>query len=158
MELPRLSPIASQYLPLLQTANPVAVVDDGGENIPFSPAILLSPDGKALALGLEQERTRAGRGLVRALWFNGTVTAFFRGNTGAIRLTAQPWKCHITGGLFRQVLDRYRSERPGGDLSVVWELHPVKWEETEEEVPVPVSQELLSEAEVHLELLRPEAP
>lgn len=155
MELPRLSPIAPQYLPLLQTGNPVAVVDDGGEDIPFSPAILLSPDGKALALGLEQERTRAGRGLVRALWFNGTVTVFFRGNTGAVRLTARPWKCHITGGLFRQALDRYRSERPGGDLSVVWELHPVKWEETEEQFPVPVSQEILSEAEIHLELLRP---
>lgn len=155
MELPRLTPIAPQYLSLLQTANPVAVVDDGGENIPFSPATLLSADGKALALGLEQERTRAGRGLVRALWFNGTVTIFFRGNTGAVRLTARPWKCHITGGLFRQVLDRYRSERPGGDLSVVWELHPVKWEETAEPIPVPVSQELLSEAEIHLELLRP---
>ena len=155
MELPRLTPIAPQYLALLQAGEPVAVVDDGGESFPFRPAILLSPDGAVLALGLEQERTRAGRGLVRALWFGGTVTLFFRGKEGAVRLTARPWKCHITGGLFRQVLDRYRGEHPGGDLSVVWELHPVKWEDTAEQPPRPQPQDLLSEAEVHLELLRP---
>ena len=155
MELPRLTPILSQYLPLLQAGEPVAVVNDGGEEFPFCPAILLSPDGASLALGLEQERTRAGRGLVRALWFNGTVTLFFHGEKGTVRLTARPWKCHITGGLFRQVLDQYRGAHPGGDLSVVWELHPVKWEETAEQPPVPAPQKLLSEAEVHLELLRP---
>ena len=128
MELPRLTPIPSQYLPLFR-GEAVAAADDGGEAFSFRPAILLSPEGKTLALGLEQERT--------------------------VRLTARPWKCHITGGLFRQVLDRYRAERPAGDLSVVWELHPVRWEETAERPPVPMPQELLSEAEVHLELLGP---
>lgn len=157
MELPRLTPIPSQYLPLLQ-GETVAVADDGGEEFPFRPAILLSPDGASLAMGLEQERTRAGRGLVRALWFNGIVTIFFSGAEGTVRLTARPWKCHITGGLFRQALDRFRDVQPGGDLSVVWELLPVKWEETQEEPPVPVSQALLSEAETHLELLRPAKP
>ena len=154
MELPRLTPIPSQYLPLFR-GEAVAAADDGGEAFSFRPAILLSPEGKTLALGLEQERTRAGRGLVRALWFGGTVTLFFPREGGTVRLPARPWKCHITGGLFRQVLDRYRAERPAGDLSVVWELHPVRWEETAERPPVPMPQELLSEAEVHLELLGP---
>ena len=159
MERPTFAPMPPETAALLPVWNKAVVqAQDLEGSLSFSCPVVTSQNGSTLLLGLTQERTAAGRALVRALWFDQPVSLWLPDESDWVQLTARAWKCHITGGLFRQALDRFRDVQPGGDLSVVWELLPVKWEETQEEPPVPVSQALLSEAETHLELLRPAKP
>ena len=112
---------------------------------------ITSLDGKSLVLGLPQERTQAGRGLIRALNFAQDVTIW----AGDMKITARPWRCHITGPVFRAMLDRLRARDPKGDLAVVWELQPLNWGSADQAAPVPQEPTLFSEPEVHLDLLQP---
>lgn len=156
MNLPVLQPMAPRLLTLLEADSPkIAQVSDSGAPFSFICPLLYTPDGKVLLLGLEQERTQAGRGMVEALWFDKPVVLWLSGGPQACRLTTRPWQCHITGERFRQALDRFRQAHPHGDLLAVWELHPLCWEETEQRPPKPQTPSLLFEAESHLERLQP---
>ena len=135
----------------------VAQAQDVEGPVTFSCPILTSADGKTLLLGLEQERTAAGRALVRALWFDHPITLWLPGENGWLNVTARAWKCHITGPVFRTLMEQVRKRNPRGDLAVVWEIYPVAQSPCGHP-PKTDACPLLREAEIHLELLPPESP
>ena len=154
MELPLWKPIDPARLPLLAPAGEkIMEAWDTAGPIAFACPGLTTLNGASLLLPLEQERTEAGRSLVRTLWFGGEVTVWFPGDGETWIVIAQPWRCHIAGPVFRQMLDRVRKADPRGDIAAVWELEPLAWERTAQTPPQPQELHLLSEAEHHLELL-----
>ena len=155
MELPIFVPMPPETAALLPVWNKAVVqAQDLESSLPFSCPVVTSQNGSTLLLGLTQERTAAGRALVRALWFDQPVTLWLPYGTGWIQLTARAWKCHITGPVFRELLEQARRRDPAADLAVVWELLPTA-QSSSSQPPRPVDCPLLREAEIHLELLRP---
>lgn len=155
MELPIFVPMPPETAALLPVWNKAVVqAQDLEGSLPFSCPVVTSQNGSTLLLGLTQERTAAGRALVRALWFDQPVTLWLPYGTGWIQLTARAWKCHITGPVFRELLEQARRRDPAADLAVVWELLPTA-QSSSSQPPRPVDCPLLREAEIHLELLRP---
>lgn len=156
MELPIFTPLSAEIsarLPVWGKA--IVQAQDLDAPLPFCCPVVASQNGASLLLGLEQERTAAGRALVRSLWFDQPVTVWLPGNDGCLQLTARAWKCHITGPVFRELLMQARRRDPAADLSVVWELLPTGQNDGAQP-PQPKDCPLLREAEIHLELLRPE--
>ena len=155
MELPIFVPMPPETAALLPVWNKAVVqAQDLEGSLSFSCPVVTSQNGSTLLLGLTQERTAAGRALVRALWFDQPVTLWLPYGTGWIQLTARAWKCHITGPVFRELLEQARRRDPAADLAVVWELLPTA-QSSSSQPPQPVDCPLLREAEIHLELLRP---
>lgn len=155
MELPIFVPMPPETAALLPVWNKAVVqAQDLEGSLSFSCPVVASQNGATLLLGLAQERTAAGRALVRALWFDQPVTLWLPYGTGWIQLTARAWKCHITGPVFRELLEQARRRDPAADLAVVWELLPTA-QSFSSQPPQPVDCPLLREAEIHLELLRP---
>lgn len=155
MELPIFTPLSSETAALLPVwDNAVAQAQDLEGSLSFSCPVVVSQNGATLLLGLAQERTAAGRALVRALWFDQPVTLWLPGKADWLQLTARAWKCHITGPVFRELLEQARRRDPAADLAVVWELLPTA-QSSSSQPPQPVDCPLLREAEIHLELLRP---
>ena len=153
MELPIFTPFSPETAALLPVWDKaVAQAPDLEGPVTFSCPVVASQNGTTLLLGLAQERTAAGRALVRALWFDQPVTLWLPGKADWLQLTARAWKCHITGPAFRELLDQVRRRTPTADLAVVWELLPVS-ESSCEQPPQPEDCPLLREAEIHLELL-----
>lgn len=154
MELPIFTPLSPETVALLPVwDNAVAQAPDLEGPVAFSCPVVDSQNGTTLLLGLAQERTAAGRALVRALWFDQPVTLWLPGEAGWLQLTARAWKCHITGPVFRELLEQARRRDSAADLAVVWELLPVS-ESSCSQPPKPEDCPLLREAEIHLELLR----
>lgn len=155
MERPTLAPMPLETAALLPVWNKaVAQASDLEGPVAFSCPVVDSQNGTTLLLGFAQERTAAGRALVRALWFDQPVTLWLPGEAGWLQLTARAWKCHITGPVFRELLEQTRRRDPAADLAVVWELLPTA-QSSSSQPPRPVDCPLLREAEIHLELLRP---
>lgn len=156
MELPIFAPMPPETAALLPVWDKaVAQAQDLDGPVAFSCPVVTSQNGSTLLLGLAQERTAAGRALVRALWFDQPVTLWLPGKTDWLQLTARAWKCHITGPVFRELLEQARLRDPAADLAVVWELLLTE-QSSCSQPPQPEDCPLLREAEIHLELLRPE--
>ena len=120
MELPIFTPLSSETAALLPVwDNAVAQAQDLEGSLPFSCPVVTSQNGSTLLLGLTQERTAAGRALVRALWFDQPVTLWLPGKTDWLQLTARAWKCHITGPVFRELLEQARRRDPAAALAGV---------------------------------------
>lgn len=155
MELPVFAPMPPEAAALLPIWDRAVVQAQGLEGpVAFLCPVVASQNGSTLLLGLAQERTAAGRALVRALWFDQPVSLWLPGEADWIQLTARAWKCHITGPVFRELLEQARLRDPAADLAVVWELLPTA-QSSSSQPPQPVDCPLLREAEIHLELLRP---
>ena len=155
MERPTFAPTPLETAALLPVWNKAVVqAQDLESSLSFSCPVVASQNGATLLLGLAQERTAAGRALVRALWFDQPVTLWLPSKTDWLQLTARVWKCHITGPVFRELLEQARRRNPTADLAVVWELLPTA-QSSSSQPPRPVDCPLLREAEIHLELLRP---
>ena len=155
MELPIFVPMPPETAALLPVWNKAVVqAQDLEGSLPFSCPVVTSQNGSTLLLGLTQERTAAGRALVRALWFDQPVSLWLPDESDWVQLTARAWKCHITGPVFRELLEQARHRDPAADLAVVWELLPTA-QSSSSQPPQPVDCPLLREAEIHLELLRP---
>ena len=158
MDLPIFTPLSPETDALLPVwNNAVAQALDLEGPVALSCPVVTSQNGTTLLLGLAQERTAAGRALVRALWFDQPVTLWLPGKADWIQLTARPWKCHITGPVFRELLEQARRRDSAADLAVVWELLPVS-ESLCAQPPQPEDCPLLREAEIHLELLCQKEP
>ena len=156
MERPTFAPTPLETAALLPVWNKAVVqAQDLEGSLSFSCPVVASQNGATLLLGLAQERTAAGRALVRALWFDQPVTLWLPSKTDWLQLTARVWKCHITGPVFRELLEQARRRNPAADLAVIWELIPTA-QSSCSQPPQPVNCPLLREEEVHLELLRPE--
>lgn len=156
MKLPIFTPMPSETAALLPVWDRAVVQAQDLEGpVTFLCPVVASQNGSSLLLGLTQERTAAGRALVRTLWFDQPVTVWLPGEADWIQMTARAWKCHITGPVFRELLEQARRRDPAADLAVIWELMPTA-QSSCSQPPQPEDCPLLREEEVHLELLRPE--
>lgn len=83
MERPTLAPMPLETAALLPVWNKaVAQAQDLEGSLSFSCPVVTSQNSSTLLLGLAQERTAAGRALVRALWFDQPVTLWLPYGTG----------------------------------------------------------------------------
>lgn len=123
---------------------------DGGSFSCRVPEMTMDPDGSFL-LPLENEHSQLGRGLVQALWFQREVQLWLPGDGIQTLLTLAPWRCHIAGPLFAEVLTRARQADPAADPTAVWELYPIREEQTP--LPAPVPQTIVTDlpAQHHLD-------
>ena len=135
--LSRLSPSPQpESLPLVQVPE-----EDGLGKAYLCPA-LTSFDGNLLVLGIEQERTPLGRGLVRGLWFGREGKLWLSAGKDpskqpALCLTFIPYRCLIAGPVFSRMLETARSLNPAADYAAVWELAVVDVKRLSETQPLP---------------------
>ena len=120
----------------------------GGKTFLFPT--LASPDGRILALALEEEHTEPGRALVDALWFSRPVCVILDDGKERMGLQMEVYRCHIAGPLFLKKLLEVRAEDPEQDMASAWELRFLK-EETVMEAPEAASIEKARNPEWHLD-------
>lgn len=121
------------------------------ERIAFLCDSFQTQNGTTFVFGIEQERTDAGRGMVRGLWFEEPVIVWAEKENIRYRIEARPYRCHIVGPVFSHVLDNARQKNPAKDISAVWELLPEECRETAEKPPEPTQQIVEGEPEYHLD-------
>lgn len=120
----------------------------GGKTFLFPT--LASPDGRILALALEEEHTEPGRALVDALWFSHPVCVILDDGKERMGLQMEVYRCHIAGPLFLKKLLEVRAEDPEQDMASAWELRFLK-EETVMEAPEAAPIEKARNPELHLD-------
>lgn len=103
----------------------------GGKTFLFPT--LASPDGRILALALEEEHTEPGRALVDGLWFSRPVCVVLDDGKERLGLWMEVYRCHIAGPLFLKKLLEVRAEDPEKDMASAWELHFLEEEELTKE-------------------------
>ena len=114
-------------------------------------AFLASQNGVTLLAGLEQERTEAGSGFIRGLWFDRPAEIWLQSGGETLKLAAHVYRCHIAGPSFQLVLHQARARDPEGDLAAVWELIVDSCAQTEEPMPVPQEQHVRGCPEIHFD-------
>ncbi|MDD2496359.1 MAG: hypothetical protein PHE29_14370 [Tissierellia bacterium] len=119
--------------------------------VAFSCESLQSINGITLILGIEQERTDAGRGMVRGLWYNKQVVVWMNNGLNKLRIVTYPYRCHIVGPVFSKVYDETKKNNPKAEVSVVWELVVKECTETDACPPEPILQIPEGEYEYHLD-------
>ena len=99
----------------------------GGDIQMFQVPSLTSPDGRILALALEEEHSDLGRALVGALWFGdgGPVVLRLEDGTETVELEVSVCRCHLAGPLFTQKYLELQAANPQAVLASVWVLYSV---------------------------------
>ncbi len=123
------------------------------------PEILLQDD--VLYLGLAAEKCPAGSLMTQALWFGKTVSIVARGADKVLRIRLHADWCHISGGMFKKLLEHARAAGHSEDLAVVWETSFVSEEELPELPKGAYQQGVITLFEMHYdnpELIRNEMP
>lgn len=129
----------------------VQVPEQGGHTSSFCCTCLETLDGITLVLGIEQERTAAGRGMVRGLWFEKEVVIWMSDHQNTYRIITNPYRCHIVGPTFTKIFEKARTADPRAEVSAVWELIVSSVEKTDLKPPVPAAQQVDGEVEYHLD-------
>ena len=160
MKFPAIRPLDSKITDYFASADQnlsiplIQVPTEEGLSLPYLCPSLTSPDGKLLVLGVHQERTILGRGLVRGLWFGreGRIWLPSPGpGQSSLALTVLPYRCLIAGPVFTQLLKQARSRDPLEDFAAVWEL-AVQNVEERDDFPQGVPEESPDgEPEYHLD-------
>lgn len=90
----------------------------------FQIPSLTSPDGKILALALEEERSSLGRALVGAIWFGAGEPVSLRLEDGKETMEWEVivYRCHLAGPLFARKYLELREKNPDVAIAAVWEL------------------------------------
>ena len=90
----------------------------------FEVPSLTSPDGKVLALALEDEHNSLGRSLVGAIWFGAGEPVGLRLEDGkeTLELGVSVRRCHLAGPLFTQKYLELREQNSRVEIAAVWEL------------------------------------
>lgn len=100
-------------------------MQDSAENtVVFQIPSLTSPDGKILALALEEERSSLGRALVGAIWFGAGEPVSLRLEDGkeTMEWEVTVYRCHLAGPLFARKYLELREKNPDVAIAAVWEL------------------------------------
>ena len=118
-----------------------------GSLYPFTPEGLTRAENGRLLLPLSSEYTEAGRGLVRALWFDRAVYLW----TSRRRWLLRPLRCHIVGGIFTAQYRRAKARDQNAEVAAVWELEVLRREEPGVRPPVPRPLHQSCEPELHLD-------
>lgn len=122
------------------------VPQEDGCFYPFSASgLTVSKNG--LLFPLESERTEAGKGLVRALWFGQKVILWADG----LRCVIRPQRCHIVGALFSARYRQAKDADPNAEVAAVWELEIIQAEQTDTPAPAPKPLHHTGRPEYHLD-------
>lgn len=90
-----------------------------GQEYSLCPEAVLR--GEILYLGLVAEKSPAGSRMTRALWFGETVPVILKSGSRIWRILLHADRCHISGGIFTELLGDVRAKGLAEDLAVVWE-------------------------------------
>lgn len=121
---------------------------EDGTYYPFSPQDLaVTEDGGHLLLSLERERTEAGRGLVRALWFDQQVFLWENGCRSVLR----PVRCHIVGKVFSARYRYAKARDENAEVAAVWELEVTACAAAGQDAPDPLPLHPAGVPEYHLD-------
>ncbi len=143
IQIPQILPLDEGIIEYLD-ARPMASMDqvpvdqvprlqvpaEGGLTQAFFCPSLTTFNGKTLVLGLSQERTQLGRGLVRGLWFHQEGKVWLPSQVSGkdcLVLTVLPYRSHIAGPVFSQMLNQARFADRSADFGAVWELAVTGW-------------------------------
>lgn len=118
-----------------------------GPLYPFTPEGLAREANGRLLLPLSSEYTEAGRGLVRALWFDREVFLW----ADRRRWLLRPLRCHIVGGIFAAQYRRAKDRDQNAEVSAVWELEILRCEGPGVSPPAPRPLHQSGEPELHLD-------
>lgn len=94
----------------------------------FALGDVLSPDQKRILYGLPKEYSRLGTALVDAIWFSKPVKLLLVCGQKVCWSDGTVYKCHITGPLFAEHLQRIRSKDSGADMASSWEIRTCTWQ------------------------------
>ena len=103
----------------------LATVDDKGvPHLVFKDSLTVLDDGK-IAYAEELDSSQANKNMVRGIWFDKTVAVTVAKGTVAYQIKGKPYKCLITGALYKQFLMEAREKGgPDSDIQSVWIITP----------------------------------
>lgn len=103
----------------------LATVDEQGvPHLVFKDSLTVLDDGK-IAYAEELDSSQANKNMVRGIWFDKTVAVTVAKESVAYQIKGKPYKCLITGALFKQFLMEARKKRgPDSDIQSVWIITP----------------------------------
>lgn len=153
LNLPGKDILDSQIIQMLQ-GNCKKIIEVPTEHegmVAFQSESLQVNNNATLILGIEQERTHAGRGMVRGLWRNKPVIVWLYNRTQKLRLVTFPYRCLIVGPVFSKIYNEVKSTNPEAEVSVVWELVVKECQVADARPPKPIPQKQEGEFEYHLD-------
>lgn len=90
-------------------------------------------DGETIVFNEGLDTNESNKNLVRSIWFGGTVAINVTKGAVSYQIKGKPYKCLITGPVFKEFLVRARERRgPEADIAAVWLVTP---EEVRDESP-----------------------
>jgi hypothetical protein len=103
----------------------LATVDEKGvPHLVFKDSLTVLDDGK-IAYAEELDSSQANKNMVRGIWFDKTVAVTVAKESVAYQIKGKPYKCLITGALFKQFLMEARKKKgPDSDIQSVWIITP----------------------------------
>lgn len=111
----------------------VATVDETGAPHVVIKGSLTTLDGETIAFNEGLDTNLSNKNLVRSIWFNKTVAINVTKGAVSYQIKGKPYRCLITGPIFKQFLVRARERRgPEADIAAVWLITP---EEVRNESP-----------------------
>ena len=82
-------------------------------------------DDGTIAYAEELDSSQANKNMVRGIWFNKMVAVTVAKDAVAYQIKGKPYKCLITGALFKQFLMEAREKKgPDSDIQSVWIITP----------------------------------
>ncbi len=103
--------------------------EDGTPHVVFDDSIHLDADGRIVFLELV-EHSRTNRSLLRALWFNRSVSVGLLAPDGrSFQIRGKPYRAVISGPVFEAYYRQVTAGREDTDLSTVWLIEPESWTE-----------------------------
>ncbi len=111
----------------------LATVDEGGvPHLAFKGSLTILEDGK-IAYAERLDSSQANKNMVRSIWFDQRVAVTVVKDTTAYQIKGRPYKCLITGPVFKEFLIRVREkEGDDADIQAVWIITP---EEIRDQTP-----------------------
>jgi predicted pyridoxine 5'-phosphate oxidase superfamily flavin-nucleotide-binding protein len=114
---------------LLQNADSLKVLgtvdNDGSPHVVLRDSIRLLDDGN-IAFAEELDSSIASKNMVRAIWFEKIVTITVVKGEKHYQIKGRPFKCLITGPLFKEFLISEREKTEGdADIQSVWLIKPI---------------------------------
>ncbi len=103
----------------------LATVDEEGvPHLVFKDSLTVLDDGK-IAYAEELDSSQANKNMVRGIWFDKTVAVTVAKESVAYQIKGKPYKCLITGAIFKQFLMEAREKNgPDSDIQSVWVITP----------------------------------
>ncbi len=131
-----MSKLPDELVGLIKDPNSVKIVaTTDGNGVPHVviKASLTTLDGETIAFNEGLDTNLSNKNLVRSIWFNKTVAINVTKDALSYQIKGKPYKCLITGPIFKQFLLRTRERRGHeADIAAVWLITP---EEVRNESP-----------------------